>query len=156
MAEIKMTRSGDMLGMEIVGVVNEDTKFPADVSAKKVVIDSSGVRRLNSVGIKSWISFFEALVREGASLEFVACSVPVVQQFNSLINFGAGGKVKSLYLPFFCDSCESSFQEIRKAEAISKEDIDGTPKAKCTSCGEEAEFDDDPGEYFFFLRRANG
>ncbi len=87
-------------------------------------------------------------------IEVTYVDVPpvLVEQFNMISNFGAGGRVESLLVPFLCKPCKSTLFGKYTAEALKQAQLQLAP-AKCPTCGGEAEFDDFPEEYFAFLQR---
>src|SRR6478672_10370794 len=66
------------------------------------VFDLSGIRRINSPGVREWINFVNAL-----KIPFVLqrCSIPFVNQLNMISNFRGQGEVRSVFAPYYCGSC---------------------------------------------------
>jgi len=135
------------------GAVEENAHFEDLIGEPTglVVLNTKGVTRINSVGVKNWIKYFEGRVKKGAKLKFVECSTAIVEQVNLISNFTCGGEVESLYVPFVCEDCGAELVGCFKAEAIKAANFE-IPNLKCTKCGSEnAVFDDLPDEYFNFL-----
>ncbi len=110
------------------------------------------IPRINSVGVKSWIKYFQGAQTKGTKLKFLECSTAIVEQINLISNFTAGGQVESLYVPFACGNCKTELVGLYKSEDIKK--LGGNiPDLKCSKCGGKASFDDIPEEYFSFLER---
>ncbi len=93
-------------GMELVitlgGDIDENASFVelAPRLRGHVVFDLSGVRRINSCGVREWVTFHRDLVPASVtSLEFRACSPQVVAQLNSIANFRGRASVRSFIEP---------------------------------------------------------
>lgn len=147
-------QKGGATVVRIVGSVEESVDFDNIVGplSGDVVINCKEVPRINSVGVKAWIKYFQALSQRGVRLKFVECSTAIVEQINLISNFVSGGAVESIYVPFSCGGCKSEFIGLFKVEDIRR--LAGKiPELKCGKCGGSAVFDDIPEEYFGFLSR---
>jgi hypothetical protein len=115
-------------------------------------VNCKEVPRINSVGVKAWIKYFQAATSAGTKLKFTDCSTAIVEQINLISNFTCGGEVESVYVPFACTNCKSELVGLFKVPDLKQfgQDI---PELKCTKCGGKAVFDDIPEEYFGFLER---
>lgn len=134
---MKIERKGDRVYLS--GVINENSDFtPLLQETSPLKIDFSGVQRINSVGVRSWMRFL-SLWDDAKKIEYWECSVVIVDQL-SIIGSLRGIRTKvaavmSVYLPTECSSCATEF-ELR----ISDEDYkkDGTLQSylkPCPQCG---------------------
>lgn len=146
----KQTLGGSTL-LVISGVIDEQANFSSMVGplSGPVEVNCKDVTKINSNGVKSWISYFTSLTSQGTKLSFSQLSPVLVEQLNSLSNFCVSAKVHSLMVPFACTKCHK--------ETIIPMDIP-TLKANpepepivCPHCKGSAEFDDLPEEYFCCL-----
>jgi hypothetical protein len=65
--------------------------------------------------------------------------------------FGRQGEVLSIYLPYFCESCDQEFETLLDLRAdFSAIAAAKPPEARCPSCRAIAEFDDVPKSYLSF------
>ena len=110
------------------------------------------IRRINSIGVKTWIKFFQNTTKRGTIVKFYECSTAVVEQVNAISNFTSGGSVESIFVPFACMNCKSELVGLFKASDLKKIQFK-IPDLKCSKCGGKAVFDDIPEEYFGFLGR---
>jgi len=110
------------------------------------------ISRLNSLGVKKWIVFFEKERSKGTQLRFVEASPAVVEQINLIRNFVCGGTVESIYVPFACTNpaCKKSLMGLFNVESIRKHNMQ-LPTVKCQHCQSTAVFDDLEEEYFRFV-----
>ena len=136
------------------GEIDEKSVFDPLVHELKDggALDLSGVDRINSVGVRSWLTFVQALDGNGKRVSLLACSVPVVHQLNMISRFAGDAKVASIHAPFLCPECESSSTRLVDT---TNADVDAQLSAgvACPKCGAAMEFDDVPASYFAFLRQ---
>jgi hypothetical protein len=115
-------------------------------------INCKEIPRINSVGVKGWIKYFQSCQAKGSKLRFVECSTAIVEQINLISNFICGGVVESIFVPFSCTGCKGELVGLFKTADLKKLQLK-LPDLKCTKCGNKAVFDDIPEEYFGFLTR---
>ncbi len=154
MINIVKEQNGGTLTVRLVGSIEESVNFDEMIGAtsQELVVNTKEVSRINSVGVKGWIKYFQSLKAKGTQLRFVECSTAIVEQINLISNFTCGGTVESIYVPFACESCKSELVGLFRAADLKKSGMN-IPSVKCTKCGGTAEFDDIPEEYLGFLDR---
>jgi anti-anti-sigma regulatory factor len=120
---------------------------------EEIDVDCSGITRINSSGVKQFISFFNRVKEKQIRFQFLRVSPVMVEQFNIISNFGGGGKVVSAGLPFRCKACEkTSVLYVTKSEALSI-NLDKVT-LECSNCKKrELDFDDLPDEYLEFWKK---
>jgi hypothetical protein len=147
MSTFKWANSGSAVSFE--GTIDEYAQLPsaAEVGAN-ATIDTSGVRRINSLGVRKWIQFIASL--NDVPVTLVRCSPPIVEQLNCIRGFRGHATVKSVMLSYACDNCSRvNYVELE----IGKNAIDSVPPtARCEQCGGDCEFDDLPERYLGFTR----
>ena len=150
----------DNLILKLEGDIDETTDFEKEVGLEatsaslpqSVDLYTSGIARISSMGIKSWISYFRILTAKGVTLRFFECSPVIVAQCNLIMNFLCGGVVESVCLPYLCGKCKNELRATIQSAQIPKPGSE-MPELKCPKCGGSAFFDDIPDEYFGFLRK---
>ncbi len=154
MLNITKEQKGAALLVRLSGSIEESVNFDQLIGAPpaELIINTKEVPRINSVGVKAWIKFFQAAQAKGTKLHFIECSTAIVEQINLISNFTCGGVVESIYVPFACEKCKSELVGLFKTEDLKKLALK-LPDVKCTKCGGKAVFDDIPEEYFGFLSR---
>lgn len=115
-------------------------------------VNCKEIPRINSVGVKGWIKYFQGVATKGSKLKFTECSTAIVEQINLISNFACGGQVESIFVPFSCTGCKGELVGLFKTEDLKKLQLK-LPELKCSKCGGKAVFDDIPEEYFGFLMR---
>lgn len=152
MLNIVKEQQGAALLVRMSGSIEESVDFEKLIGAVQgeLIINCKGVSRINSVGVKAWIKYFQSVAASGTQLRFVECSTAIVEQINLISNFTCGGNVESIFVPFACGGCGAELVGLFKADALKKAGFN-LPNLKCSKCGGEAEFDDIPEEYFGFL-----
>jgi hypothetical protein len=151
---ITKEQKGSALHVRLSGSVEESVNFDQLIGppAPEMVMNCKEIPRINSVGVKAWIKYFQGCQAKGAKLKFIECSTAIVEQINLISNFTCGGIVESILVPFSCVSCKSELVGLFKTEDLKKIGMN-IPDLKCTKCGNKAVFDDIPEEYLGFLER---
>ncbi|MEM6733484.1 MAG: hypothetical protein AAF658_18135, partial [Myxococcota bacterium] len=146
--------SDGVLLVKLEGQINET--FKPDVldpnGADQLVLDLSGVRQVNSFGVREWIRALRGL--NGLSkLYFVDCAPRIIDQFNMVVGFDASGNLLTFRAFYICDSCgnESTLPFDTQLDRKGFEQLDEFPR-QCQHCGAPAELDDDPGVLFEYPR----
>lgn len=151
---IKVTKEnqGDQTVVKISGSIEENVDFEELIGKPNgsLVVNCKGIPRINSVGVKAWIKFFQSLTARGVQLRFEECSTAIVEQINLISNFTCGGEVVSIYVPFSCEQCKTELVGLFQVADLLKMGME-IPPLSCSKCGGEAVFDDIPEEYFNFL-----
>ncbi len=154
MVNVVKEQKGAALHVRLAGSIEESVNFDQLIGnpPAEMVINTKEVPRINSVGVKAWIKYFQTAQTKGTKLIFIECSTAIVEQINLISNFVCGGKVESIYVPFSCTGCKSELVGLFKADDLKKLNLE-IPDLKCTKCSGKAVFDDIPEEYFAFLAR---
>ena len=154
MINVTKEQKGDVSLVKINGAIEETVNFDELLGAPspKMEINCKGIPRINSVGVKAWIKYFQTCLASGTKLSFVECSTAIVEQINLISNFTCGGVVESIYVPFSCTTCKSELVGLFKTSDLKTMQFQ-VPELKCTKCAGVATFDDIPEEYFGFLTR---
>lgn len=139
--------------LSLSGELTEDTDLNPIVPqlGAQVVVDLERVTRINSCGLREWLSFVQTLEAEGKSLVLERCAPAIVAQLNMIANFtGRSGKVRSIFAPYHCASCGAEHQELIETNAIGRGfSLESGPP--CPSCKATMQFDDLPDTYLLFL-----
>lgn len=137
--------------VELDGVVDEFAeldKLPAEITGSRVTFDLGKLRRMNSVGVRSWIQMLAAL--KGKTLTLLHCPPVIVEQLNAIQNFRGEAEVRSVLLPYSCEKCAEPFMVEIELNAKTPPLVAAT--APCPKCGTASEFDDVPERYLNFVR----
>lgn len=154
MIKVEKQTNGNVLTVKFSGTIEETVNFEELVGATpaEVVVNTKEIARINSVGVKGWIKYFQSLTAKGTKLTFAECSTAIVEQINLISNFSCGGSIESVYVPFACGGCKTELVGLFKVEELKKLNAE-VPDQKCAKCAGNASFDDIPEEYFAFLQR---
>jgi anti-anti-sigma regulatory factor len=147
-------QKGNVLIVRLAGSIEESVNFDTLIGPPpaELHVNCKEVPRINSVGVKAWIKYFQSAQAKGTKLVFLECSTAIVEQINLISNFTCGGTVQSIYVPFSCTQCKSELVGLFKTEDLKKLSMQ-LPDLKCSKCSGKAVFDDIPEEYFGFLMR---
>jgi anti-anti-sigma regulatory factor len=141
------------LAGEIDDQVDFESLFEPNSSDIKIMhVHCKNISRINSVGIKNWIQYFTKVKALGIQVSYWECSSAIVQQINIVHNFDVGAQIESVVVGYFCEKCDLPVNGTFTAKQLIASGL-VPPTQKCFKCGEVAEFDDNPKEYFKFLMR---
>lgn len=158
---ISQTRNGDQMTLALTGNLNENAEFPQlDVNGvREVVLDLSGIKMLNSVGLRSWLLWIKTFAQK-TGLVFVNCPRHVVDQMNILDGFlPTHARVDSFFVPYFCESCDATEsilarrgQDFMEGTADTREGVTLPDERPCPHCQKPMEMDVLRDRYFSFLK----
>lgn len=154
MINVTKEQKGSVLAVKLSGTIEETVNFDQLIGPPPAAmeVNCKEIYRINSVGVKGWIKYFQSCQAKGTQLKFVECSTAIVEQINLILNFVCGGEIESIYVPFSCTKCSSELLGLFKSVDLKKSNLQ-VPELKCTKCGGSAAFDDLPEEYLGFLLR---
>jgi anti-anti-sigma regulatory factor len=147
-------QKGSAVLVRLSGSVEESVNFDQLIGPPpaELIVSCKEIPRINSVGVKAWIKYFQTAQAKGTKLTFIECSTAIVEQINLISNFNCGGTIESIYVPFACTSCKSELVGLFKTADLKRLNLK-LPELKCSKCSGKAVFDDIPEEYFGFLTR---
>jgi hypothetical protein len=139
--------------VELVGDLNENTDLRPlrDQLKGDVVFHLAEVRRVNSSGTREWINFIHDLPAV-LDITLTHCSPPVVQQLNSIRNFRGKATVRSVFVPYTCESCFAHEDRLLNVSPDSAAGPPVVPQVDCHQCSCPMEFDELAERYFEFLQ----
>ncbi|MBC7385705.1 MAG: hypothetical protein H7301_06035 [Cryobacterium sp.] len=154
MIKVAKEVNGTTLTLRLSGSIEETVNLDEMVGATpaEIRVDCKEITRINSVGVKGWIKYFQLLQSKNTKLTFFQCSTAIVEQINLISNFTCGGTVESIYVPFACTNCKAELIALFRTTDLNADAIQ-LPELKCTKCSGKAVFDDIEEEYFSFLSR---
>ncbi len=133
----------------IAGTIDEDSDLAPLARLKgPVEIDLSGVRRLNSVGIREWMDAMRALASR-SKVTFVRCSRAIVEQLNMIHGFLGHCTVVSFFAPMRCEPCDRDVDHLFDKRTVAADD--GLSEVRCT-CGRVMDLDELEDSYLLFIR----
>lgn len=101
-----------------------------------LVFDFEGIGFLNSLGIRMWVDFLRHF-EEGREIIFQNCSPEVLSQINIFPSFVRSATIRSINVPFICDSCgHESLLHLQKGKDLPESSSD-IPLIECPKCGEK-------------------
>jgi anti-anti-sigma regulatory factor len=144
---------GQVPNLELVGNIDESSDFSQiEIDGQELHVDCYEVARINSVGVRKWIIFFNSMRERGVKVFYYRISTALVDQFNYIKNFGAGGQVISASAPFSCQSCKKMVLVEKFKKEIASTDFE-RELFNCPLCQKKGlRFDDVAEDYFFFWK----
>ena len=152
MLSVNKHKTDHGLEVELSGTIEENVNFDQLIGqfTGELIVKCRGITRINSVGVKTWMRYFQTIKAQGFLFKFIDCSNPIIEQLNMISNFACGGEVVSILLPFSCLRCQSEFVASCKTSELKANNLK-IPAVKCEKPECAAQFDDDPEEYLYFL-----
>ncbi|HLG20897.1 MAG TPA: hypothetical protein VI895_13915 [Bdellovibrionota bacterium] len=153
--QTKRAEINDMLVVSLQGDITEDSHIEGLKENLKpiVVFDLKEVKRINSYGIRQWINVMKEIHSKVRQIVFHRCPSVMVEQFNMINNFGGGGIVYSVYLPYYCEKCGKSDTKLYSLPGgATPEEMPTLPTYPCAHCSQALTFNDIEDEYFYFLQ----
>lgn len=152
---IVKTQKDSVLLIRMSGSIEEAVHFERLLGElpAEVWVETKEISRINSLGVKAWIGYFQTVQKRGIKLRLKECSVAIVEQINLNPAFSCGGAIDSIYVPFQCTVCENEVSLLFETRNL-KPGLSPRSESKCVQCGGNTVFDDLPDSYFAFLRRA--
>ena len=125
------------------------------IKSKTITMDLAGIVNFNSCGIREWVYLIRDLGNLG-TLEFINCSIAMVDQFNMVPESVGTGEVQSFLAPYVCETHGDLEQLIDvKSDRETIEEL-RAPDRKCVQCNSVLIFDAMPDSYFLFLTPVKG
>lgn len=155
MLDVTRKLSGDVLAVKIRGTIEENVDFSALFGPlpKNLEVNCRDITRINSIGIKAWLLYFQGCVNRGVRVCFLECSVAIIDQINHIHGFTCGAEIRSLTLPFFCNSCKIPILTISEVNELLNNNF-ALPEVSCDKCHQRAVFDDQPEEFFLYFMKS--
>ena len=106
--ETEVVEDKSLIRVHYRGAIVETSNLSFDMDkCESADIFCSEVKRINSMGIKHWITTFEELRNDGKLIHFRDLSVPLVIQSSFVRGMVYPKEVESLFVAIFCDTCET-------------------------------------------------
>jgi anti-anti-sigma regulatory factor len=143
-----------MTYIRLSGVIDEDndlSEIAKRVAKPIVVINTADVDRINSCGVRDWVTWLAELAKKGAEPYLVECSPAIMTQVNLVNNFVGTGTIKSFYAPYFCSACDTDKMLLIDVDEALQSQPFRPPTCRCDQCDHTMEFDDIESSYFAFL-----
>lgn len=100
--EIKTTVEGKTLKVALNGAIDEtfSQSSPQIPKAENIEFNLSGLKSINSTGIREWIKYSQSLA--GSTITFVNCPKVFIDQVNMVQGFiPNGSKINSFFVPYY-------------------------------------------------------
>ena len=153
MEVIEKTSSSGQKIYELLGNIDESVNFDQLIETKELTsfgVDLYAIKRINSIGIKKWIQFFEKLKKNQVQFSYHRVSPAIVEQLITISNFRCGGEVISVVLPYRCSACSTPNSFIKTKGELQGINLEAV-EWPCQHCNKtNLEFDDIADEYLRF------
>lgn len=139
------------------GVIDEqfDHKKVAIDRFQPIILNLSGIQKLNSIGVREWILLMRKISEQSQqTVTFRECSIELVDQINMIPEVLAEGVVESFQAPYFCDCGNETSKLLISDDVYINGCIKPPPEFDC-ECGSKLEFDAIEECYFQFLLPKN-
>lgn len=154
--QFDVTRENEKTILSLSGSMDENMKLPdLNVDSTTLVIDFNEVNFINSLGIRTWLSWIDNL--NFPMLEMRRLRPAIVEQANLIMGFLPHNTVvSSIYAPWYCEDCDTEELILLENEKDyfweSGVIIEGlSDERQCNNCGSTSELDRNPKLYFHFI-----
>jgi anti-anti-sigma regulatory factor len=151
---IELKGSDNAAIVRLSGNIDEDNALVEQskkINKPVVVLSTANVERINSCGVRDWVTWLNELEKKGADIYLIECSPSIMTQVNLVNNFVGTGTILSFYAPYFCSSCNSEKMLLIKTEEAVRALPFRAPTCRCDQCDHTMQFDDIESSYFAFL-----
>jgi anti-anti-sigma regulatory factor len=155
---VDMKGTDQVAYVKLSGHIDEDNdlnELTKKISQPVVVLNTANVERINSCGVRDWVSWLNELERKGGALYLVECSPAIMTQVNLVNNFIGSGTILSFYAPYFCSGCDTEKMLLIETGEALKSMPFKAPTCRCDQCDHTMDFDDIESSYFAFLSTVN-
>ncbi len=140
--------------VELSGIIDETVQLTpifAD-KPKEVWVDFHALVRMNSHGVRSWLS----MIRDfQLCVHYVRCPVLIVEQFSTMQGLlPSGSVVESFDALYVCSACGLETVQlltVGKDVKAGCTSYDEAPEKQCPRCSHVMDFDHEPSSYLGFL-----
>jgi anti-anti-sigma regulatory factor len=149
------SESGDALRVAMHGDITERSTFgelTTALAGHRVRLDLSGIKRVNSSGVRQWLLFMKDVSSHQILLSIERCSPVIVHQLNMVAGFAGPASVLSVMAPFACSGCDATREEQVPLDGDLEKLL--TSQRTCGVCGADLELDDLLSYYVALGRRA--
>jgi hypothetical protein len=139
----------DCLTLLVDGEIHENfkAKLVPIPEAKSYLINLAGLKSINSLGIREWSTFMNAICQR-ATVTLEDCSVVFIDQANIVPQILAKAKVTSFFAPYFCPQCNLELNCKLSVVTHRKRLSERRAPQLIHSCGSELQFDALEESYF--------
>lgn len=152
MNKFEFTSEGKVSRLRINGYIDEKAEFPKVQTCDKLIIDLDGLTRLNSFGIRVWLTWIQTLTHVPL-IELENCGTVFLQQVTMIKDIiPRNGTVKSFYVPFYDVDSDAS-RVVKMVRGIDFDDNEYRIPQVLNAKGKPMELDV-AATYFGFLKRS--
>lgn len=152
--DVKINKAADKLTVQIAGTIDEDVDFSQFnlAGSPKIDIELSGLKSINSCGIREWIKWMGTA--GAAQISFNNCPKVIVDQINMVDGFlPTSAKVNSFYVPYYNDDSGSEKNVLFRYGTEFSEGSVTPPASVKDEEGNDMEMDVIESKYFKFLKK---
>jgi anti-anti-sigma regulatory factor len=118
-----------------------------------VVIDTSGVTFINSIGMREWIRLVRAIRDRGDTITLERVADVLITQMNLIPEFAGAVTIVSFHAQYVCPGCGAESAPVVDAVAHATElGAMRAPRLPCSECGAAMELGDFPERYLMLFR----
>jgi hypothetical protein len=151
------TVQADCILVRFEGEIHENFKAKQVIlpKAASYLINLSGLKSINSLGIREWSTFVANLCRN-ANVTLDECSVVFIDQANIVPQILSSSKVTSFFAPYYCPQCNLELNCKLSSVTHRKRLQERRAPQLIHSCGAELQFDALEESYFAQVDRLLG
>lgn len=140
--------------VRLTGVIDEHNglrQLTDRLSTPLLLVDLSGIARINSVGVRDWVTWLSDLKKRGVRPVLFDCPPGIMEQVNLVRNFAAGCTIETFFAPYYCDTCDTEENYSLDTFELLAAETRLAPEFKCDRTDCKMALDDVEENYFAFL-----
>jgi hypothetical protein len=154
--KIDISETDEISSVDVSGVLDEDNglaEATEKITRPIVAINTADIERINSCGVRDWVTWLGVMEKAGKSVFLVRCPPVIISQVNLVKNFVGAGTIVNFYCPYFCSKCDGDNLLLVEVEEAMKALPFKAPACRCAKCDFPMEFDEIESSYFAFLEQ---
>lgn len=144
--------------VSLSGVINEDAELPLKQVAQEleganmVIFNFKDVRSVNSLGVRTWVTFLRSVdAVAGRTVYFAECIPDIIMQINMIPSFLGRASILSFYVNYVSLATNKTHRVLIETKELAPQTIPKAPN--CPDTGTPMETEELEEEYFAFLMR---
>jgi len=151
-----VVREGDgWIAARLLGIIDEHSALPRLLEGRapsRLLLDLSGVRRINSMGVRDWVHWVEELRHGRTAVVLFDVPPSLMEQVNLIRNFAGGALIHSVLAPYYCAQCDVEATERVETATLLRTSPPAPPSVRCPQGGCSMELDEVEETFFAFLQ----
>jgi serine/threonine protein kinase len=152
---IARSQIGSITHLRLIGVLDDafEPEAVLQEAVGYVIIDGGRVETVTSTGVRKWQQLVARLPPGTLGMHVIHATTALVDQLNLVEGFAGVASVLSVLAPVTCANCGArGVRPIELDKGSAALAAGALPPMSCISCGATMQLEDDPQEFFAFVK----